>query len=154
MTTHGVSGQTLLDLGWLFFLSVVFLYFWRGRQVTAQTKYWVETQGQITEFEWVTQGRHIWPKVQYMYSVGEIDFIGEHLFLDTTHNDPHSKYAREMTYKVANAYKNNENISVYYNPDNPQESVLDTTIPRKINLILMFIAVLIFVHIIVMISRI
>lgn len=149
MTAHVLSLKTLVDLGWLVFLLLVFRYFWRARRVTGQTKHWVKTRGRVTQCEWAVQGHSIWPKIEYIYQIDDNDVTGEYLFLDTVHNDPNSKYARNMAYKVANAYKNNEDIDVYYNPDKPEEAVLDTTIPRKLNLILVFTATLIILHLVI-----
>jgi hypothetical protein len=149
MTAHVLSLKTLVDLGWLVFLLLVFRYFWRARRVTGQTKHWVKTRGRVTQCEWAVHGHSIWPKIEYIYQIDDKDVTGEYLFLDTVHNDPNSKYARNMAYKVANAYKNNEDIDVYYNPDRPEEAVLDTTIPRKLNLILVFTATLIILHLVI-----
>ena len=153
MRAHLLSWQNLLDLGWLLFLLLVFWHFWRARQLTLQTKFWVKTRGRVTHCEWTICGHSIWPKINYSYQVGERDYTGEYFFLDTAHNDPNSKYARLIAYKAANAYKQNEDIDVYYDPDRPEQAVLDTTIPRKINLILGFIAVLIVLHVIIRVSK-
>ena len=67
---------------------------------------------------------------------------------------PVKTYARNMAYKVANAYKNNEDIDIYYNPDKPEEAVLDTSVPRKLNLILVFTVSLIIIHVVIMVLRI
>ncbi len=146
MTAHWIPWHRLLDLGWLLFLLFVFRYFWRARQVTLQTKNWVKTQGRITKFEWITQGHRIWPKIEYVYQVDDSDFTGESLFLDTTHNDFNSAHARMIAYQVAIAYKNNEAIDVYYNPDKPEQAVLDRIVPRKLHMILSVIAALIVLH--------
>ena len=148
-----IAWHNLLDFGWLVFLLLVFRHFWRARQVTLQTRCWVRTRGQITRCEWRISGHSMWPEIEYIYQVGERDYTGEYLFLDVTHNDPNSKYARLLAYKVANAFKNNEDIDVYYNPDDPDQAVLDTTVPRKINVILCFIAALIVMHLIIMASK-
>ena len=121
-------------------------YFWRIRKELLQTRSWAITQGQITHCEWTTQGHRLWPKIEYVYEVNEREFIGEHLFPDTSHNDPNSEYARHVAYQVAEAYKKNESIRVYYNPEKPEQAALDVTIPRKINLILILLAVFISIH--------
>ena len=75
------------------------------------------------------------------------------MFIDTTHNDPNSAYARRVAYQAVDAYKKDEYIDVYYNPDRPEQAVLDRTVPRKLNLILCFIAALIMLHLVITISR-
>ena len=94
------------------------------------------------------------PKIEYVYQIGDSDFIGEYLFLDTAHNNPHSKYARKIAFRVANAYKKNEDIEVFYNPNKPEEAVLDTTIPLKLNVILGFITGFIILHLVMIMLRI
>ena len=154
MLAHWLSLKTLVDLGWLLFLFLVFRYFWRARKVTLQTKHWVKTRGRITQCEWTVHGHTMWPRVEYIYQIDDHDVTGQYLFLDTVHNDPNSKYARNIAYKVANAYKNNEDIDIYYNPDKPDEAVLDTTVPRKLNLILVFTVTLVIIHLVLLALRI
>ena len=91
-------------------------------------------------------GHSIWPKIEYTYQVHDQDLIGEYLFLDTSHNNPNSKYSRLVAYKAAVAFKENSEIDVYYNPNNPEQSALDVTIPIKLNIILCLISVLIVIH--------
>ncbi len=146
MIAHVMYGKNLVDLGWLIFLLLVFWYFWRGRQVTMQTKSWVKTKGKIAHCEWEICGHIMWPKIEYIYQVCEQDYTGEYLFLDTVHNDFNGQYARHIAYKVAIAYKENEDIDVYYDPGSPEHAVLDTTVPKKLNLILCLIATLIALH--------
>lgn len=153
MAAQTLFWKILVDVIWLLFLLVIFVYFWRARQLTQQTKYWVKTRGRITRIEWAVEGRSVWPKIEYIFQIDDHDVTGEYLFLDMVHNDPYSKYARNIAYKVAYAYKNNEDIDVYYNPDKPEEAVLDTTIPRKLNLILGFVILLIFLHLVMMALR-
>ena len=149
MKMYLFSWQNLFDLGWLLFLLLMFWYFWRVRQFTLQTRYWVKTRGRVTRCEWTTSGHRVWPKIEYIYQVGERDYTGEYLFFDTEHNDPNSAYSRLVAYKVVNAYTKNEDVDVYYNPDRPEQAVLDTTIPRKINVALGFIAALVVLHVII-----
>lgn len=144
--------QRVLDFGWLLFLLLVLRYFWRARQRMLQTTCWVKTRGRITRCEWSVSGHSVWPKIEYIYQVAERDYTGEYWFLDAVHNDTHSKYARLLAYKVVNAYKNNEDIDVYYNPDQPEQAVLDTIVPRKIKWVLWLVTVLIVAHILTMVS--
>jgi len=153
MMSHLLSGQRLFDVAWLLFLLLMFRHFWVARQVTLQTKGWVKTEAHITQCEWSVAGRVIWPKIEYSYQVDEHDYIGEYFFLDMKHNAPGSNYSRHLAYKVAHAYQHHEAIDVYYNPDKPEEAVLDRTVPRKINVILAALVVfivLIVVHLMIM----
>lgn len=117
----------------------------------AQTKFWLITKGRITSFEWTKAGPRLWPRIEYRYQVFDNDFQGEYLFLDTSHNNPNSKYARHVAYRAAMAYENDEEIDVYYNPNNPYQAVLDTTIPRKLNLIIALLLALIVFHLVMVV---
>jgi len=149
MAARFISWQSLLDMGWLFFLLFIFAYFWLDRRVMLETRLWMKTKGRVTECEWTTHGHSIWPKVEYVYQVNDEEFTGEYLFPDTSHNDPNSAYARRIAYKAANAYKLDEDVDVYYNPDLPSQSALDITMPRKLTFILWFIAALIVLHLVI-----
>lgn len=141
-----LSWQGLLDLLWLIFLLFLFHHFWRDRQFLNQTRFWLITKGRITQFNWIRDKHRLWPKITYLYRVFEHDFEGEYLFLDTAHNNPNSNYARKVAYRVAMAYEKDEEIDVFYNPNNPQQAVLDTTMPRKLTLILALLFILIILH--------
>lgn len=143
----------MLDLGWLVFLGFLFAYFWRVRQLTKQTKLWFKTQGRVIHCEWVTYQQRVWPTIEYEYQVDTQDYTSEQFFLDLVHNNLNSKHARTLAYRVVNAYKEDENIDVYYNPDHPEEAVLDTTIPWKLNLILGLISFFLLIHAVSVIWR-
>ena len=140
------SGRWILDIGWLFFLFILLIHFWRERKALSQTQSWLKTKGHVTHCEWGEAGHSIWPKIEYSYQVFDKDLVGEYLFLDTSHNNPHSKYARLVAYKAAMAFKENSEIDVYYNPNHPDQSALDVTIPKKLNIILILISSLIVIH--------
>lgn len=140
------SWRWILDLGWLLFLLLLLHHFWRDRNTLLQSRSWLKVSGHITRCDWSQVGHSIWPKIEYTYQVHEKDLTGEYLFLDTSHNNPNSKYARQIAYKAAVAFKENSAIDVYYNPNNPQQSALDVTIPGKLNLILILICLLITFH--------
>jgi hypothetical protein len=143
----------VLDLVWLFFLLFMLWHFWRARRFLAQTKFWLITKGRITRFEWTREGPRLWPKIQYTYQVFDKDFYGEYLFLDTSHNNPNSKYARKVAYRAAVAYEEDKDIDVFYNPNNPEQAVLDITIPHKLNLIIVLLVLLIILHLVVVAGR-
>ncbi|KTD63180.1 hypothetical protein Lsan_1450 [Legionella santicrucis] len=136
----------MLDLGWLFFLLILFRHFWQDRQVLVRAKSWLITKGRITSCEWTEVGHSVWPKIEYSYQVYDKDLTGEYLFLDTAHNNPNSKYSRSIAYKAAVAFKEDKEIDVYYNPNNPEQSALDVTVPTKLNIILILIGTFIVLH--------
>jgi hypothetical protein len=149
-----LTWQSALDLGWFIFLMLLLLYFLRVRWRIQQAASWEKTKGQITRCEWITQAHRLWPKVEYLYKVGEREFMGEEMFYDTSHRTLNNPYARKVAYEVAQAFKNNEDVEVFYNPEEPDEAVLDITIPGKLNLILVLIGLLITFHLTIVAIRI
>ncbi|HAT8334957.1 TPA: DUF3592 domain-containing protein [Legionella pneumophila subsp. pneumophila] len=137
----------ILDLGWLCFLLILFWYFWKKRRDLVEARSWLKAKGHVTRCEWTRVGHSVWPRIEYIYEVYEKDLTGEYLFLDTTFNTPNSKYSRSIAYKVAIAYRDNSEIDVYYNPNRPEQSALDVTIPKKLTFILILISSLILLHI-------
>lgn len=146
MTDWFFSSRGLLDLAWLLFLLLMLRHFWRDRQLLRQARFWLITKGRISQFRWVRDGHRLWPKIEYVYRVFDHEFQGEYLFLDTSHNNPASNYARKVAYRAAMAYEHDQDIDVFYNPDNPEQSALDITMPRKLNLIIAFLSALIVLH--------
>jgi len=141
-----LSWRSVADMAWLIFLLVMLRHFWLERWVLQEAHYWLLTTGQVTRLEWTQEGHQLWPKIEYTYQVNDRDFLGEYFFLDTAHNNPNSKYARKVAYRAAVAYQKGEAISVYYNPENPQQSALDVHIPYKLNVIIGLLIVLIVSH--------
>ena len=152
MTSH-TSLRCILDFGWLFILLAIFYHFWEQKRTLLYAKGWLKTKGHITRCEWTKIGTSIWPKIEYTYQVHDKDIIGQYLFLDTTHNNPNSTYSRNIAYKAAVAFAENNEIEVYYNPNHPEQSALDTTVPIKLNIILLLVSVFIIVHSTVIIYR-
>lgn len=148
-----LSWSWILDAGWLIFLLILLRHFWLDRQQLLQAQSWLKTRGHITSCEWIEQGHSIWPKIEYTYQVHEKDLTGEYLFLDTSHNSPNSKYSRNIAYKAAVAFKENSQIDVYYNPNHPEQSALDVTMPRKLTVILVLIGALIGLHLVIIALR-
>lgn len=145
------SWQGISDIMWLVFLLLVLGYFWRKWLFLNQVKYWLITKGRITQFFWTRDGRHIWPKIEYTYQVCDMDFIGEYFFLDTANNNPHSHYSRYLAYRTAIAFEKDQDIDVYYNPNNPAQAVLDIRIPRKLKFIIVLLITMIGVHLLMII---
>ncbi len=147
------SAKWVLDLGWLLFLLILLKHFWQDRKELLRTQSWLITKGHITHCEWTTIGHSVWPKIEYSYQVHERDLVGEYLFLDTAHNSPSSKYSRQVAYKAALAFKEDAEIEVFYNPNNPEQSALDITMPKKLNFIIILLGALIFLHLGIIVSR-
>lgn len=148
------SLRWFLDFGWLVVLLILLRHFWRDRNSLLNAKSWLKVKGRVTSCEWIEAGHSIWPKIEYSYQVYDQDLVGHYLFLDTSHNSPNSKYSRSIAYKAAVAFKENLEIEVYYNPNHPEQSALDVTMPTKLNIILILIGSLILLHIGTIIFRI
>lgn len=146
-------GQWILDVGWLVVLLMLFNHFWQHRKGLVQAQSWLKAKGHITHCEWVRVGYTVWPKIEYIYQVSDKNLAGEYLFLDTSLNNPNSKYSRFIAYKAAVAFKENSEIDIYYNPNNPEQSALDVTIPKKLNIILVLISALILAQIGIIVFR-
>ncbi|MBA2711180.1 MAG: DUF3592 domain-containing protein [Tatlockia sp.] len=143
----------MLDFIWLLFLLYLLWHFWRDRQFLAQAQDWLITKGRITLFEWTREGPRLWPKIQYKYQVFEQDYFCEYFFLDTSLNNPNSKYARNVAYRAALAYEDDVDIDVFYNPNDPKQAALDITIPWKLNLIIFLLSGFIALHLAVVLAR-
>lgn len=147
-------GSLLLDCAWLVLFTMLWVHFYRKRKVLVQAQTWLKAKGRITHYESVQAGHNIWPKIEYHYQVHEHDLVGHYLFLDTIHNNPNSAYSRRIAYKAALAFKDYSEIEVYYNPNNPEQSALDVTIPLKLNIILGLISIVLLIHLGIIIQRI
>lgn len=114
---------------------------------------WLITRGRVTQFIWNKDGRLIWPRIEYTYELFEQEFTGEHFFVDTRRNNPNSNYARKLAFKAAMAFEREEEIDVYYNPDNPAESALDVHIPKKLDVIIGLVLFLLGLHLVIVTLR-
>lgn len=150
MVVKILSWQTMLDFGWLIFLLFVFRQCWISRQYTHQTQRWHKTMGHITKCEWKICQHVLWPTIEYVYQVGDKDFTNDHICRDTLHQSPTSAHMRRLAYQIANAFQHNQNLDVYYDPNHPEQSVLDTTIPRKLQMIVFVLGILIGVQVTLM----
>lgn len=143
-----LSWRGVLDWLWLFFLFFLLRHFWLERRFFKRAQSWLLIKGQITQLEWIQEAHRVWPKIEYTYQLFDKEWVGEHFFLDSTLNTPNSRDARQVAYRVAMAFKNDEEIDIYCNPDNPREAVLDITIPPKLNVIIGLLVALIALHLI------
>lgn len=148
-----ISWQGVVDLIWLVFLLAVFIHFWKRRQFLSQASDWLITSARMTQFQWTREGHQLWAKIEYTYQLYDREFVGEYFFLDTSHNNPNSKYARQVAYRAAMAFENDAEIEVYYNPDNPNQSALDVRIPFKLNLIIGLCLFLIVLHLLMIVRH-
>lgn len=121
-------------------------YFIRDLKLLRHSHQWLKTKGQITQCELIKQGHTYWPRIEYHYTINDREFTGHYFFVDTSLNNPNSRYARELAYRIINAYNKGEEVDIYYDPNKPTVSALDVTIPKKLYLILGLIFLLITVH--------
>lgn len=136
-----------LDSGWFLFLLIILIHFWRKKRNFVLAKSWVIVKGHVTSCKWAEVGHSLWPKIEYSFHVGDVEIIGDDLFVDSSANNPGSKHARDIAYQTAVAFKENREIDVYYNPDNTRQSALDVSVPFRLNFILTVIWLLIAVHV-------
>jgi hypothetical protein len=148
MMNHFNFWRAALDLAWLSVLVLMFRHFWSHRRSLVDAQDWLKAKGHITQYQLVQEGYSLWPKIEYVYSVHDQDVVGHYLFLDTAHNSPNSKYARYVAYNAALAYRDHLEIDVYYNPNRPDESALDVTMPIKLTVILIVIGTLLVAQVI------
>lgn len=153
MLSKLITWQTMADLAWLTLLILLFRHFFKERKALLKARTWFLTKGRITRFTWTKDGKHLWPKIEYTYQAYNQDFVGEYFFLDTAHNNPNSSYSRHVAYRAAVAFEKDEDIDVFYNPNDPRQAVLDIRIPSKLNFIIFLLILFIVVHLIVVGSR-
>lgn len=146
-------GKAVLDVAWLSVLVGMFYHFWKNRLILIDAQDWLKAKGHITRYQLVQVGHSVWPKIEYVYQVQDRNLIGHYLFLDTTHNTPSSKYSRRIAYNAAIAYNDHLEIDVYYNPNSPDESALDVTMPTKLTAILILIGLFIVLDIVIIACR-
>lgn len=146
-------GRIFLDLAWLSILLFLFQHFWKQRRVLLDAQGWLKAKGHVTYYKLIREGHTLWPKIEYEYCVYEKNLVGQYLFLDTAHNNPNSQYARKIAYKAALAYKDDLEIDVYYNPNKPEESALDVSMPSKLTVILSVIGLLIVLHLALIVTH-
>lgn len=148
-----VSWQGFMDIAWFLFLLFLFWHFWQEHRALQQASHWLITKGRITRFLWTKDGPHLWPKIEYTYELYEQEFVGEYFFLDTSHNNPNSKYARKVAYRAAMAFEKDEEIEVFYNPNNPRQAALDVHLPTKLNVIIGLLLFLLVLHLAIVVHH-
>lgn len=143
----GVVGHVILDNLWLLFLLLMLAHFWQERRYLKKSRNWLQTTGHIVHFHWTKEGHQLWPKIAYTYEVNTQAYVGEALLLESSHTSFSSAYARKVAYRAAMAYERNDPIEVYYNPENPQQAVLDIRLPRKLDFIIGLLVLFIVLHV-------
>lgn len=141
-----LSWQSLMDFLWLLFLLVVLIHFWKKRQILVAARSWKITKGRIHQLEWAKESNSLWLQVTYTYQLFEQEFLGDCIFLDEDSNRKNNAYTRSIAYRIVMAFKNQEEIDVYYNSDNPMESALDINIPWSLHGIMGFVLFFLVMH--------
>src|SRR5690606_7903414 len=111
------------------------------------------TKGIVESMELVEVGHNYWPKLTYSYRVNEKNYLGNTIFLDSLLNSPHSGYSKRVAYDLANAYKQNNPVNVYYEPEVPELAVLNTNIPKRLYFIAWALGLMILFHLGLMIYK-
>lgn len=145
--------QLIIDGIWLVLLLTIFAFFWQALQALREYKRWPSTKGRIITLEWLETNQFVWPQVTYSYHVQDQEFMADGLFPESGQYLLGRRSVQQLSYSIANAYEKKEEITVFYNPDDPRQAVLATTIPRKLLLIVGLLLFFIVLHLSVMISR-
>jgi hypothetical protein len=102
---------------------------YRNRQKATESLNWHQVPGKITEAEvkkdYDTDAEGFTtttfvPEIKYQYQVGEEDFTNDRISFGGTKTYSSSKKAEE----ALSPYPVNGSVSVFYNPESPEESVL------------------------------
>lgn len=147
------SWEGFINIGWLIFLLLLLWHFVQNWRLLNNARGWLMTKGRITQFLWTCEGHQLWPKIEYTYQVYERDFQGDYFFLDTSHNSPSSQYSRKVAYKAAMAFEKDEEIDVFYNPNDPRQAALDVHIPRKLHVIIGLLLLLVVLQMVTLLYR-
>jgi hypothetical protein len=150
LTWFGLA-KGLANISWLVFLCLSLKHFWQDRQLLKQARFWLITPGKISSFSWACEKHQLWATIVYDYKICDFDFQGHYFFLDTTHNNPNSRYARKVIYRAAIAFQQEKDIDVFYNPNHPNQSALDVGIPLKLNSIIGLLVFLLLLHLLMVI---
>lgn len=145
--------RLLADGIWFVFLLGMLTYFLRQKNKLLKLKKWPKVKGRIINLQWEEENNRIWPQLVYQYQVEEKIYQGELLFEETLPRDTNSRLARAIAHRAVLAYQNHQEIDVFYNPNNPEDSVLDITVPLKLSIIIWLLWFLIGLHVVVVWTR-
>ena len=141
-----ISWHSLIDFVWLAGLLILLGYFYKDWKVFKNANQWQTTYGYISQFSWTEQSNFLWPKIEYTYQVYEQDFLGTHLVLDNPYINLHSPSAREAAYRAAVAFKKDEEVLIFYDPNDPSQSALDVRTPGKLKAIIGILVLFLTIH--------
>lgn len=110
------------------------------------SKSWESTEGKITLSEIRTRSSSgtsnsivYFPSVKYDYYINNIKYTGNRISLLVDIKLSDISYAE----KILENYKVNQTVAVFYNPNNPQEAVLDLEV-KKASLLIYLVIIVIF----------
>ncbi|MCE3045162.1 DUF3592 domain-containing protein [Legionella sp. 16cNR16C] len=142
-----MTWQSTIAVIWMLVLLFMLGYFWRYRSKFKTSQVWPFAKGQITRLNWIRKDHFLWADIQYSYVVDGVGYTNNCLFIEQRFRSPKSAYARRIAYQAALAYEKGEEITVFYNPVNPQEAALDTRVPLKLTIILILLGVFLVIHV-------
>jgi len=106
----------------------------RARKAAERAATWPSIPGLVTSAELVTHRHHnskshvttytYEPKVEYSYTVLGTPYTGKRLAYGP------ASYARNKADEIMARYPQGQSVSVYYNTEDPAESVLDSAAPN------------------------
>ncbi len=131
--------STIVSLIWLAFLIAVFIFFLVQYRRLKQIAAWPVTEGKVVQFNLEKQNQTYWPSIVYEYLVNGQVHESEHFFSDTTHNTPQTPRAKKVAYNTAQAYLQEQPVTVHYNPQAPEQAVLDVNVPTKLIVIMLIV---------------
>lgn len=114
---------------------LIFIYF-RNRMLVQASQGWPAVQGEVVE-SWVSRrdstdsdgdvSSRYYPEIRYRYQVMGHEHLGEKITFG-----PRYGGARSKAEKVAARYPAGTNVMVYYQPDRPDNAVLERSVPRML----------------------
>lgn len=117
------------------FISIFFLYIvfrlWYVHTVGNETNNWIKTNGIITNSDIVTTEHYTDPenlgfsirnqlRLRYKYKVNDKGYIGSIISFRAQSNNKQDLLLKQKKYPI------NKTVYVYYNPENPNQAVLET----------------------------
>lgn len=146
MQNHVISWVLLLDITWLILLTLILRNFLIDIRTLRTVSQWPQTQGKVESMELVETEGSYWPKLCYQYQVNDVEYSGKNIFLDSILNAPHKAYSKRVAHDIAKAYQQDEEVTVYYDPQHAELSVLNTRVPPKLYVIASILGLLIAGH--------
>ena len=143
----------LLDIIWLLFLIAMFVLALKKRANMRFFKGWQQTQAQIIKLKHTKSNNVIKPTVEYMYHVQGYDYIGDQLFPEDFKRLPGSRHYRKVAYQLATAFNNNQEISIWYDESQPEDSAVDIQAPIHNTVLLVLISTLVLAEIALLLHR-